>query len=69
MPCVEKIEQSVKELAGDELVQFREWFAEYDAAKWDEQIASDAEAGRLDKLIDQAKADLNDNPLLARSIQ
>ena len=58
MTRVEKIEQSVKEVAGDELTQFREWFAEYDAAQWDEQIASDIEAGRLDKLIDQAKADI-----------
>ncbi len=54
MTRVEKIEQSVKELAGDELAQFREWFAEYDAAKWDEQIAEDERTGRLDHLIDRA---------------
>jgi hypothetical protein len=58
MTRVEKIEQSVKELAGDELAQFREWFAEYDAAKWDEQIATDLKAGRLDTLINEAKADI-----------
>ena len=68
MTRVKKIKQSVKELAGDELAQFREWFAEYDAAKWDEQIASDVKAGRLDKLINQAKVDLNDNSLRSQSI-
>jgi len=58
MTRVEKIEQSVKELAGDELAQFREGFAEFDAAKWDEQIATDFKAGRLDTLINEAKADI-----------
>lgn len=58
MTRVKKIEQSVKELAGDELAQFREWFAEFDAAKWDEQIAADVKAGRLDTLINEAKADI-----------
>ena len=58
MTRVEKIEQSVKELAEDELAQFREWFAEYDAAKWDEKIATDVKAGRLDTLINEAKADI-----------
>jgi hypothetical protein len=48
----------VKELAGDELAQFREWFAEFDATKWDEQIASDVKAGRLDTLINEAKTDI-----------
>jgi len=58
MTRVEKIEQFVKELAGDELAQFREWFAEYDATKWDEQISADVKAGRLDALIGEAKADI-----------
>ena len=58
MTRVEKIEQSVKELAKEELAQFREWFAEFDAAKWDEQIATDVKAGRLDTLINEAKADI-----------
>lgn len=50
MTRVEKIEQSVKELAGDELAQFRE--------RWDDQIAADVKAGRLDALIGEAKADI-----------
>ena len=58
MTRVEKIEQSVKELARDELAQFREWFAEFDAAKWDEQIATDLKAGRLDTLVNEAKKDI-----------
>jgi hypothetical protein len=58
MTRVEKIEQFVNELAGDELAQFREWFAEYDATKWDEQISADVKAGRLDALIGEAKADI-----------
>lgn len=58
MTRVEKIEQFVKELAEDELAQFHEWFAEFDAAKWDEQIATDVKAGRLNTLINEAKGEI-----------
>ena len=54
MSTVEQIEQAVKTLTSDELIAFREWFADYDAALWDREIEEDAAAGRLDELADQA---------------
>ena len=33
---------------------FRAWYAEFDAASWDRQIAEDDAAGRLDWLIQEA---------------
>lgn len=40
-----------------ELARFRKWFAEYDAAVRDRQVAADAEAGKLDALIREAQRD------------
>ena len=46
-----------QELTSSELAAFREWFQEYDAIEWDEQIERDALAGRLDKLAEKALSD------------
>ena len=57
MGAVEKLELLIKSLSREELAQFREWFAEFDAQIWDRQIESDAAAGKLDRLIDESMAD------------
>ena len=54
MTTVEQISGAVRRLPKKELVRFRKWFAEYDAAVWDRQLAEDVEAGRLDALPRQA---------------
>jgi hypothetical protein len=54
MTKVESLEREVGELTADELAEFRDWFAEFDAARWDRQIEEDAAAGRLDALADRA---------------
>ncbi len=58
MSTVEEIENAIRRLSPKELVAFREWFAEYDAAAWDRQIEEDVAAGRLDALADEALDDL-----------
>lgn len=57
MGNVKSIEQAVQALPPEELAEFRRWFAEFDAAAWDRQIESDAAAGRLDQLAEEARAD------------
>jgi hypothetical protein len=57
MSSVEEIEQAVSELTPDDLRRFREWFAEFDAELWDRQIERDVAAGRLDALIEEARAE------------
>jgi len=57
MTRVQRLEQEIKELTSSELAAFREWFQEYDAAEWDNQIERDAVAGRFDKLAEKALAD------------
>jgi hypothetical protein len=57
MSELEKIEQRIQGLSRDELKQFRAWFAEFDARAWDEQIAADEKAGKLDKLVSEARSE------------
>lgn len=57
MSTIEAIENAVKILPAPELAKFRKWFAEFDAAAWDAQIESDAAAGKLDRLAQEAVAE------------
>jgi hypothetical protein len=53
-----EIEEAVRKLSPAELTTFRAWFAEFDAASWDQQIRQDIAEGRLDALADEAIGDL-----------
>jgi hypothetical protein len=55
---IEDIEKAVSKLSPDQLAEFRAWFEEFDAARFDEKIERDAKSGRLDRLADQALGDL-----------
>ena len=57
MTTVAEISGAVKRLPKKDLARFRKWFAEYDAAVWDRQIESDANSGKLDALIREARRD------------
>ena len=49
-----KLENAVTGLSGDDLARFRSWFAEYDSAGWDRQLKQDVADGKLDAMADQA---------------
>ena len=57
MGNVKSIEKAVEALLPSELVEFRRWFAEFDAAAWDQQVEQDAIAGKLDELAAETLAD------------
>lgn len=57
MSELEKLEERVQNLSPEELKKFQAWFVEFDAQIWDEQIAADSNAGKLDKLVWEALAD------------
>lgn len=57
MSDLKSIEKAIESLPPNELAELRRWFAEFDAAAWDEQIEADASAGRLDHLAAEALAD------------
>jgi hypothetical protein len=58
MSTVPEIERAIQQLPPDELARLRAWFAEFDAARWDEQFEADVAAGRLDALAEEALDDL-----------
>jgi len=45
MTTLAEIEQTVRNLATEELAAFRTWFAQYDADSWDDEIAADVARG------------------------
>ena len=57
---VQQLEAAVSNLSREELAAFRKWFMEFDAEIWDKQFEEDAAAGRLDKLAEEAIADLKE---------
>jgi hypothetical protein len=57
MTTVEDIEKAIERLAPREFDRLRAWFEDYQAARFDERIAHDAQAGKLDGLAEQAIAD------------
>ena len=62
MGDIHSIEKAVEALPPSELAEFRRWFAEFDAAAWDEQIEQDASAGKLDALAAEARTDYRSGP-------
>ena len=55
MTTVADISGAVKRLPKRELARFRKWFADYDAAVRDQQLAADVQTGKLDTLVREAQ--------------
>jgi len=60
MRRVEELESQITFLSATEFQELRGWLAEYDAAIRDDQLVSDASAGRQDRLADQALKDFSE---------
>ena len=54
MTVMQKIQSEIQTLPEADVRRLRDWLDEYEARLWDEQIESDAKAGRLDALADEA---------------
>ena len=57
MMTIQEIERAVSQLTKDDFAQFRAWFDAFEAELWDTQFEQDVNAGRLDRLANQAIAD------------
>ena len=55
---VKELEKAVTELSKEDLADFRRWYREFDAERWDEELERDVAAGKLDWLLEEAKADV-----------
>ena len=53
---VDDVQRAVAQLAEEDYQRFRDWFTELDERRWDEQLAADAAAGKLDGLAAEALA-------------
>jgi len=51
---ITELEQAITQLSPQDFSRLREWFEEFEAQQWDEQIERDAKSGKLDKIAEQA---------------
>lgn len=56
MSTVAEIEKAIQKLTPQEIKAVADWLQEFREEMWDEQIAADAKAGKLDQFIAKAKA-------------
>lgn len=57
MNKLEDIERAVLQLNSEDLARFRAWFDEQQERLFDEQIEKDVLAGKLDWLVEEARAE------------
>jgi hypothetical protein len=56
MMTTEDIERAIEQLDPQELSRFRAWFELFDADRFDSAIEHDIDAGKLDRLAEEALA-------------
>ena len=52
---ITEIQQAILVLPEAEYARLREWISELDWERWDQQLEADADASRLDFLVDEAR--------------
>ena len=57
MSTVQEIETAIQNLKPQEIHTVADWLQEYREGLWDREIEADAKAGKLDKLMEEAKQD------------
>lgn len=58
MSTVKEIEAAIQKLPTKDKWDLHNWLSERMSDEWDRQIEADARAGKLDKLWEKAKADI-----------
>lgn len=56
MTSLQRLEAQIAALPERDLRRFRSWFAEFDAKRWDLELAADIGSGKLDALAEEALA-------------
>jgi hypothetical protein len=59
MGKIEHIEQAIEQLSAEEMAQLRAFFDELEERRFDEAIERGAKSGKLDKLMAEAKAEMD----------
>lgn len=55
---VKEIETAISQLPPAQVAELANWFDEFRARLWDQQIENDLNSGRLETLLDETKEDL-----------
>ena len=53
-----EIEDAIRKLPPEKVNELMNWLAKYHAEIWDEQIANDLDAGRLDPILSKVEAEI-----------
>ncbi|NJK64104.1 MAG: hypothetical protein HC921_16720 [Synechococcaceae cyanobacterium SM2_3_1] len=59
MAEIEDLETRVLNLSQSDFARFRDWFYQLENERWDQQIQSDFQSGRFDKLIENARQEFS----------
>ena len=54
-----EIENAIKNLPPEKVNELMDWFLKYHAEVWDEQIATDLEAGRFDSILSEIDSEID----------
>ena len=57
MSTIQEIESAITKLKPEDIRTVGAWLDELREEMWDQRIAADAKAGRLDKLMEEARQD------------
>jgi hypothetical protein len=57
MSTVPEIESAIKKLDSSQLSELSQWFEEFVAKAWDDQIEADVKVGKLDHIKDEIAKD------------
>jgi hypothetical protein len=63
MASLLEIETAIKNLSENDVRELSVWLQDYLAEQWDQQIAHDCAAGKLDQLIAQTEAAIVNNQI------
>jgi len=55
MSEIEELEARIRNLPRQDLAKLRDWFYEFENEFWDQQIRSDFQAGKFNKLIEKER--------------
>jgi hypothetical protein len=58
MSTVQEIERVAEQLPAEDFAKLAQWVRQRQSEQWDRQIEADIEAGKLDKLAEEAVAEL-----------
>ena len=58
MTKLEQIQSTIEKLSPDEIAKLRAWLEDLDTRIFDDKITADAASGKLDKLMDESRANL-----------